>query len=97
MGETLDLTIVYEDDALVVVDKPAGVVVHPGAGHDSGTLLNGLIGHFGSLSSVGAPSRPGVVHRIDAGTSGLLVFARTDAAHYHLADQFSKHEVDRIT
>ena len=96
VGETLDLTIVYEDDALVVVDKPAGVVVHPGAGHDSGTLLNGLIGHFGSLSSVGAPSRPGVVHRIDAGTSGLLVFARTDAAHYHLADQFSKHEVDRI-
>ena len=96
MPEKMPLNIVYQDDDLVVVDKPAGLVVHPGAGHESATLLNGLIGHFGALSTIGAPSRPGVVHRIDAGTSGLLVFARKDTSHYRLAEQFSAHTASRV-
>ena len=95
-AELMSLKIVHEDHSLIVVDKPPGLVVHPGAGHPSGTLVNGLLGRYQELSSVGAPFRPGVVHRIDAGTSGLLVFARTDVAHHHLAKQFSSHVVDRV-
>ena len=87
--------VVYADDDLVVVDKPAGVVMHPGAGHPDGTLVNGVLHHVGSLSNIGASHRPGVVHRIDAGTSGLVVVARTDAAHQHLARQFAEHTVER--
>ncbi len=95
LAESLPFEVVYQDDDLVVVDKPAGLVVHPGAGHAQGTLVNGLLGRVGSLSPVGAPTRPGIVHRIDRGTSGLLVVARTEAAHHHLARQFSRHEVSR--
>lgn len=93
--QQLELCVVYEDTDIVVVDKPAGMVVHPGAGHPDGTLLNGLFERFGPLSNIGAPSRPGVVHRIDAGTSGLLVFARTDEAHLALSRQFAAHTVNR--
>ena len=93
--QALELNVVFEDDHIVVVDKPAGVVVHPGAGHPDGTLLNGLFHRFGPLSNIGAPTRPGVVHRIDAGTSGLLVFARTDEAHLALSRQFAAHTVNR--
>jgi 23S rRNA pseudouridine1911/1915/1917 synthase len=93
--QPVPLDVVYADDAVIVVDKAAGVVVHPGAGNPDATVLNGLLHRFGALSNVGAPERPGVVHRIDAGTSGLLVFARTDAAHQHLARQFAAHTIDR--
>jgi 23S rRNA pseudouridine1911/1915/1917 synthase len=91
-GEKIDLTIVYEDAHLLVIDKPAGLVVHPAAGHDSGTLVNALIAHCGaSLSGIGGVKRPGIVHRIDKDTSGLLVVAKTDAAHQGLAALFADH------
>ncbi|MCB0221897.1 MAG: RluA family pseudouridine synthase [Chrysiogenetes bacterium] len=90
-----DFEIVFEDDHLIVVDKPQGLSVHPGPGHDDDTLLNGLC-HLGiELSTVGLPLRPGVVHRIDLGTSGLLVLAKKDEAHARLAKQFSDHSVER--
>ena len=86
------LDIVYEDDALIVIDKPAGLVVHPGAGHATGTLVNALIAHCGaSLSGIGGVARPGIVHRLDKDTSGLLVVAKTDRAHRALAEQFADH------
>ncbi len=91
-----DFTVVYEDAHLAVVEKPAGLVVHPGAGHPDHTLVNGLLHRLGALSPVGLPARPGIVHRIDAGTSGLLVVARTEAAHHGLAAQFAAHSVDRL-
>jgi 23S rRNA pseudouridine1911/1915/1917 synthase len=87
--------IIYEDDDLVVVDKPAGVVVHPGAGQPDKTLVNGLLKRVGQLSSIGLPFRPGIVHRIDRDTSGLLVVAKNDATHYHLAEQLSRHAMGR--
>lgn len=93
--EPVPLKLVYVDAHVVVVDKPAGVVVHPGAGNSTGTLVHGVLHEVGELSPVGAPDRPGVVHRIDAGTSGLLVLARTEPAHHHLAAQFAAHAVDR--
>lgn len=93
--QPVDFDVVHSDDAVIVVDKPAHLVVHPGAGNPDGTLLNGLLHRFGDLSPVGAPARPGVVHRIDAGTSGLLVFARAEAAHHHLAAQFADHSAER--
>lgn len=93
--QPIPFTVVHADEAIVVVDKPAHLVVHPGAGNPDGTLLNGLLHRFGALSPIGAPERPGVVHRIDAGTSGLLVFARTEAAHNHLAAQFADHSAER--
>ncbi len=93
--QPMELELVYEDDELCVVDKPAGLIVHPGAGHPDGTLVNGLMHRFGALSPIGAPERPGVVHRIDAGTSGLLVVARTERAHKHLAAQFAAHSAER--
>ncbi len=83
--EAIPLTIVYEDDDLAVVNKPAGMVVHAGAGHSRGTLVNALLHRLGSLSSVGGPLRPGIVHRLHKGTSGLLVVAKTDAVHRELA------------
>ncbi|MTH98073.1 RluA family pseudouridine synthase [Roseibium sp. RKSG952] len=90
--ENIPLSIVYEDDALIVVDKPAGLVVHPGAGNWTGTLVNALIHHCGdSLSGVGGVKRPGIVHRIDKDTSGLLVVAKTDRAHQGLSAQFADH------
>jgi 23S rRNA pseudouridine1911/1915/1917 synthase len=87
---------VFEDDHLLVVDKPAGLVVHPAAGNFDGTLVNALLHHCaGRLSGIGGVARPGIVHRIDKGTSGLLVVAKTDVAHEGLAAQFARHSIDR--
>jgi 23S rRNA pseudouridine1911/1915/1917 synthase len=89
-GENIPLNIVYEDDALIVIDKPAGLVVHPAAGHAQGTLVNALIAHCGdSLSGIGGVRRPGIVHRLDKDTSGLMVAAKTDQAHRALSAQFA--------
>ncbi|GBE44423.1 ribosomal large subunit pseudouridine synthase D [bacterium BMS3Bbin10] len=91
-GENIPLDVVYEDDWLIVIDKPAGLVVHPAAGNWSGTLVHALIHHCGgSLSGVGGVKRPGIVHRIDKETSGLMVVAKSDAAHRALAEQFADH------
>jgi 23S rRNA pseudouridine1911/1915/1917 synthase len=91
-GETIPLTVLYEDDALIVIDKPAGLVVHPAAGHQTGTLVNALIAHCGaSLSGIGGVMRPGIVHRLDKDTSGVMVVAKTDAAHKSLSAQFADH------
>ena len=89
------LVIVHEDDDVLVVDKPAGLVVHPGAGHDRGTLVQGALAHVPSLAGVGDPARPGIVHRLDHGTSGLLVVAKTPVAYESLVDQFGSRSVDR--
>jgi 23S rRNA pseudouridine1911/1915/1917 synthase len=90
--ENIPLAIVYEDDELIVIDKPAGFVVHPAAGNRTGTLVNALIAHCGaSLSGIGGERRPGIVHRLDKDTSGLLVVAKTDRAHHALARQFADH------
>jgi 23S rRNA pseudouridine1911/1915/1917 synthase len=94
--ETIPLTILYEDSSLLVVDKPAGMVVHPAAGHTGGTLVNALLHHCRDLSGIGGVLRPGIVHRLDKGTSGLLVVAKSDAAHWGLAGQFKRHEVKKI-
>jgi 23S rRNA pseudouridine1911/1915/1917 synthase len=89
-GEAIPLTIVYEDDALIVIDKPKGLVVHPAAGHAKGTLVNALIAHCGdSLSGIGGVKRPGIVHRLDKDTTGLMVVAKTDIAHRGLSAQFA--------
>ncbi len=94
--EDIPLEILFEDDDLIVVNKPAGMVVHPAPGSPGGTLVNALLHHFGgNLSGVGGVARPGIVHRIDKDTSGLLVVAKTDAAHQGLAAQFAKHTVER--
>lgn len=96
-GEAIALVVRHEDDDLIVVDKPAGMVVHPAPGSPSGTLVNALIHHCGdSLSGVGGRRRPGIVHRIDKDTSGLLVAAKTDRAHHGLAAQFAAHGVERL-
>lgn len=88
--QAIPLDIVYEDDALIVIDKPAGLVVHPAAGHASGTLVNALIAHCGnSLSGIGGVKRPGIVHRLDKDTTGLMVVAKTDRAHRRLSNQFA--------
>jgi len=93
--EHIALDVVFEDKSLIVIDKPAHLVVHPAAGHASGTLVNALIAHCGeSLSGIGGVKRPGIVHRLDKGTSGLLVVAKTDAAHAGLAEQFAAHGAD---
>jgi 23S rRNA pseudouridine1911/1915/1917 synthase len=90
-GENIPLKIVYEDDALIVIDKPAGLVVHPAAGHASGTLVNALIAHCGdSLSGIGGVKRPGIVHRLDKDTTGLMVIAKSDRAHRRLSAQFAE-------
>lgn len=95
--EPLELAIVHEDADLVVVDKRPGMVVHPAPGSPGGTLVNALLHHFGDdLSGVGGEKRPGIVHRIDKDTSGLLVVAKSDAAHHGLAAQFEAHSVDRL-
>jgi 23S rRNA pseudouridine1911/1915/1917 synthase len=95
LAEALPLTIVYQDADLVVVDKPAGMVVHPAAGHGSGTLVNALLHHVKDLSGVGGERRPGIVHRLDRGTSGLMVIAKNDAAHEALARQFHDRDVEK--
>ena len=98
-GEPIPLNVVYEDSDVIVIDKPAGLVVHPAAGHAAGTLVNALIAHCGtSLSGIGGVARPGIVHRLDKDTSGLLVAAKNDAAHHALSDQFRSHGRDgRLT
>ena len=94
-AEEIPLDIVYEDAALCVVNKPQGMVVHPAPGHAGGTLVNALLHHLGSLSTIGGVERPGIVHRIDRMTSGLLVVAKNDAAHQALSQQFQTHEAGR--
>ena len=95
-AQDIALEIVFEDDHLIVVDKPAGMVVHPAAGNFDGTLVNALLHHCaGRLSGIGGVARPGIVHRIDKDTSGLLVVAKSDAAHEGLAAQFARHSIDR--
>ena len=95
-AQDIPLTIAFEDEHLLVVDKPAGLVVHPAAGNLDGTLVNALLHHCGgSLSGIGGVARPGIVHRIDKDTSGLLVVAKTDVAHEGLAKQFAAHSIDR--
>jgi 23S rRNA pseudouridine1911/1915/1917 synthase len=94
--QNIPLKIVFEDEHLLVVDKPAGLVVHPAAGNHDGTLVNALLHHCGgSLSGIGGVARPGIVHRIDKDTSGLLVVAKTDVAHEGLSKQFAAHSVER--
>ncbi len=91
-GEDIALDIVYEDDDIIVIDKPSGLVVHPAAGHETGTLVNALIAHCGtSLSGIGGVRRPGIVHRLDKDTTGLLVAAKNDRAHQSLTAQFADH------
>ncbi len=95
-AQDIALEIVFEDDHLLIVDKPAGLVVHPAAGNLDGTLVNALLHHCaGRLSGIGGVARPGIVHRIDKDTSGLLVVAKTDPAHEGLSAQFAKHSIDR--
>ena len=89
-------TAVLEDPDVVVVDKPAGLVVHPGAGHDRATLVHGLLARYPDMAGVGDPYRPGIVHRLDRGTSGLLVVARTERAHRSLVEQMRSHEPERV-
>jgi 23S rRNA pseudouridine1911/1915/1917 synthase len=93
--EAIPLSVLYEDDHLIVVDKPAGLVVHPGPGHPRGTLVNALLHHCTALAGVGGVLRPGIVHRLDQGTSGVMVAAKNDAAHRALAQQFHDHTIER--
>ncbi len=94
-GENIPLNVLYEDAALIVINKPSGMVVHPAPGHHSGTLVNALIAHCGdSLSGIGGQKRPGIVHRLDKDTSGVMVVAKTDTAHRALGEQFSAHGKD---
>ena len=95
--EAMDLEILYEDDDLAIVNKPRGLVVHPAAGHESGTLVNGLLHHFqGKLSGINGVMRPGIVHRIDKDTSGLLVICKSDRAHQGLSDLLKDHDIERV-
>ena len=91
----IEICVIYEDDHLLVVDKQAGLVVHPGAGNETGTLVNGLLGRWPDLANVGSLSRPGIVHRLDRGTSGLLVVAKTQKAYDSLTAQFSDRSTGR--
>lgn len=93
--EALPVEILFQDADIAVLNKPAGMVVHPGAGHSSGTLVNALLHHIGDLSGVGGELRPGIVHRLDRGTSGVMVIAKHDAAHQELSRQFHDREVEK--
>ena len=94
--QALDLAVIYEDADLIVIDKPPDLVVHPAPGHPDGTLVNALLAHCGAtLSGIGGVSRPGIVHRLDKDTSGLMVAAKNDAAHHALARQFAEHSLER--
>jgi 23S rRNA pseudouridine1911/1915/1917 synthase len=95
-AENIPLVVLYEDEAVVAIDKPAGMVVHAGAGVHSGTLVNALLHRFKTLSGVGGALRPGIVHRLDRFTSGVLLVAKTDAAHQQLAAQFSGRQVEKV-
>ena len=94
-AQAMDLKIVFEDQDVVVIDKPRGMVVHPGAGHYKGTLVNGLLAHCHDLSGINGVLRPGIVHRIDKDTSGLLMVAKNDKAHMTLAEQLKEHTVNK--
>ncbi|WP_369061212.1 RluA family pseudouridine synthase [Caulobacter sp. 73W] len=95
--EAIPLTVLFEDEDLIVIDKPAGMAVHPAPGTDSGTLVNALLHHCGdSLSGVGGVARPGIVHRLDKETSGVMVAAKSDAAHQGLSKLFATHDIDRV-
>lgn len=94
--ESIDLQILYEDDDLAIIDKPAGLVVHPAPGHPDGTLVNALTYHFDHLSDLSGTLRPGIVHRLDRDTSGALAITKTDRAHRHLAEQFRRHTIERV-
>lgn len=93
---TVQFKVVHVDDDLIVIDKPAGLVVHPGAGNQSGTLVNGLLAQFPEIASVGESHRPGIVHRLDVGTSGLLAVARTERAYHALVAMLAAHDVGRV-
>ncbi len=99
-GESIPLDILYEDEMLLVLHKPTGLVVHPAPGHWHGTLVNALLHHFetsgGTMSTIGGKERPGLVHRLDKDTSGVMVIAKTDQAHRHLAAQFKHHSITRV-
>jgi 23S rRNA pseudouridine1911/1915/1917 synthase len=95
-AEDIPVDILYVDDDLIAINKAAGAVVHAGAGRHSGTIVNALLHHFKTLSTAAGPERPGIVHRLDRDTSGVLLVARTDAAHRHLAAQFSNRQVTKI-
>jgi 23S rRNA pseudouridine1911/1915/1917 synthase len=94
--EELPLDVLFEDEDVIVIDKPAGLVVHPGPGHPRGTLVNALLHHCGDLAGVGGVLRPGIVHRLDRGTSGVLIAAKHDQAHLALAEQFRDHSIERV-
>ncbi|KDE19729.1 pseudouridine synthase [Acetobacter aceti 1023] len=95
-GENISFTVLYEDDDLIVLDKPAGLVVHPAPGNETGTLVNGLIAHCGeSLKGIGGERRPGIVHRLDKDTSGVMVAAKTEMAHQALSEDFAARRIDR--
>jgi 23S rRNA pseudouridine1911/1915/1917 synthase len=94
--EPIALSVLFEDSDLIVVDKPAGISVHPGAGRNSGTLVNALLAHCENLSGIGGKQRPGIVHRLDKGTSGCLVVAKNDAAHLDLSRQFAARTIEKI-
>ena len=94
--EDIPLSILYQDDDVVVVDKPSGMVVHAGAGHQDGTLVNALLHHFGTLSALNGDIRPGIVHRLDRETSGVIVIARTDRSHQSLAAQFHDRQIEKV-
>lgn len=94
--EDIPLDVLFEDEDVIVVDKPAGMVVHPAPGHGSGTLVNALLHHCRDLAGIGGVLRPGIVHRLDRGTSGVMVAAKNDAAHSALADQFRDHSIERV-
>jgi 23S rRNA pseudouridine1911/1915/1917 synthase len=96
LAESIPLEVLYEDSDLIVINKAAGMVVHPGAGNTGGTLVNALLAHCRDLAGIGGELRPGIVHRLDKGTSGVLVAAKHDRAHQALSDQFSVHSVKRI-
>ena len=94
-AEQIPLDVIYQDEDVIVLNKPPGMVVHPGAGHSSGTLVNALLHHVTDLSGIGGELRPGIVHRLDKGTSGVMVVAKHDAAHHELARQFHDREVEK--
>jgi 23S rRNA pseudouridine1911/1915/1917 synthase len=96
IAEDIPLEVLFEDEHLIVINKPAGLVVHPAPGHPNGTLVNALLHHCDDLAGIGGVMRPGIVHRLDRGTSGVIVAAKNDAAHQALASQFAEHTIDRL-
>ncbi len=96
LGEAQPLDILYEDDSVLVVNKPAGMVVHPGAGNLTGTLVNAAVAHFPAIKDVGEQGRPGVVHRLDKDTSGVIILAKTNAAYHHLVRQFKSRRTEKV-